>query len=868
MPCRTMRATLMQSVRVARTTVSIRHYLLLVLALMMYVVSAYLAVFHFTEGLPAQRVHVRWAPNVSTPERERAERAHGLARGVPLEGRTWQYLIRKRSRADIQRLVTDPRVEDTFHVDRARLRVQLDRPDLSPRARAWLEADWLGYISLALALIAALITWWSRRTLRVIALAVRRSTDRAALWIEKPAPSLSAARHPAAWAIVLAVVWAVIVIPYVAVGPPDMDEYFTGVVSTNVAVNALRHGAWPFWSLDFGLGAPQPLRYHFIFHPLAPLCLAADCQAVLRSIVSIHLLVGALFTMMLALRFTRSRLLVLAAGLTYCMSSSVANLMFTDDWPLTMLHESAIPVMVYAVLEIGDARARRDALLWSLVLGGVAGLILSITFPIPTLIMVAIIALSTSELRQRLPWFMLAAVLTILIGTAHLHHIYTEYVREPRNLMRADHDEFTLVQHLWSAFVRPFPAIGGALNWRTVFFGAPFAIAATAAAASIRDKRIRPILVGLLVGILGFVIPPSWLFNLNTAQWTYRAEVNAFGILLAVAGLDRWTTGNRLAWRNIIVATQLCWVVVAFAPTWWTVAAIAMGLGQFPHSILRSPGIAEQIAARERAVPGRVIFAPQAYDALRQPLLFNSAGLAPNELPVLRVPTVSAVINGISADALYPQSAVMESQLQAAAHTVDTRPLLNVLGIRYILAHGSDTVAEGLSEIQQWNGLRLYGNDQAWPEAFFVDALRDDRIPRLAGCGHDRFLCADFSKYDLHRRDDPLQITRLYDGFRLTFPSRQSRRYILITQWYYPEWRVTEGRASLQRASEQLIGVDIAPGERSIKVQYRPYLRASLFAMGLGTEVAVGIAIAIVGTRRRIQHDHRAPIHPPDVARS
>ena len=843
-------------------------FLLIGLAIAAAVVAADLAWFQFTMGPPAQRVHIRWAPTISAAERGRAEREHGLIAGVLFEGRTWQYLLRKRSRTDIQRLVTDPRVEDTFHIDRVRLRVQLDRPDLPPRTRAWLEDDWLGYISLALALIAAVSIWSSRRTLRDVALAVRWTTDRAARWIEEPASSAMAARRTPAWAIVLALVWSVIVIPYVAVGPPDMDEYFTGVVSTNVAINAVRHGAWPFWSLDFGLGAPQPLRYHFIFHPLAPLCLAADCQAVLRSIVSIHLLVGALFTMLLAMRFTRSRLLVLAAGLTYCMSSSVANLMFTDDWPLTMLHESAIPVMVYAVLAIGDARAWRDALQWSLILGGVAGLILSITFPIPTLIMVAIIALSTSELRQRLPWFILAAVLTILIGTAHLHHIYAEYVREPKNLMRADHDELTLVQHLWSAFVRPFPGIGAPLSWRTVFFGAPFAIAATTAAATIRDKRIRPILVGLLLGILGFVIPPSWLFNLNTAQWTYRAEVNVFGILLAVAGLDRWTSGNRLAWRNIIVATQLCWVVVAFAPTWSTVAAISIGLGQFPHTILRSPGIAEQIAAREHAVPGRVIFAPQAHDALRQPLLFNSAGLAPNELPVLRVPTVSAVINGISADALYPQSAVMESELKAATHTVDSRPLLNVLGIRYVLAHGGDTVAEGLPEIQRWNELRMYGNDQAWPEAFFVDALRDDRIPRLPGCGHDRFLCADFSKYDLHRRDDPLQITRLYDGFRLTFPSRESRRYILITQWYYPEWRVTEGRASLQRAAEQLIGVEIAAGERSITVQYRPYLRASLFAMGLGTEVAVGIAIAIVATRRRIQSDHRAPIHPPDVARS
>jgi len=151
--------------------------------------------------------------------------------------------------------------------------------------------------------------------------------------------------------------------------------------------------------------------------------------------------------------------------------------------------------------------------------------------------------------------------------------------------------------------------------------------------------------------------------------------------------------------------------------------------------------------------------------------------------------------------------------------------------------------------VQAWtNGLRLYENDEAWPEVFFVDSLRNDPVPRLAGCGHDRFLCADFSKYDLHRRAEPLQITRRDDGFRLTFPPSDSPRHILITQWYYPEWTVTEGRASIHRAAEQLIGVEVAPGERSVTIQYRPYLRAALFAMGIATEVIVGIAIAVLAT--------------------
>ena len=75
----------------------------------------------------------------------------------------------------------------------------------------------------------------------------------------------------AGWAVLI-LVWAALALPYIAVGTDDFEEYFTAATTTRLAVDAMRHGAWPLWSLDLGLGAPQPLRFHFITHPLAPLC--------------------------------------------------------------------------------------------------------------------------------------------------------------------------------------------------------------------------------------------------------------------------------------------------------------------------------------------------------------------------------------------------------------------------------------------------------------------------------------------------------------------------------------------------------------------------------------------------------------------
>jgi len=85
-------------------------FLLIGLAIAAVVIAADLAWLHLTIGPPAQRVHVRWAPTVSISERVQAEQEHGLVNGVPFEGGTWQYFLRKRSRPEIQQLLSDPRV--------------------------------------------------------------------------------------------------------------------------------------------------------------------------------------------------------------------------------------------------------------------------------------------------------------------------------------------------------------------------------------------------------------------------------------------------------------------------------------------------------------------------------------------------------------------------------------------------------------------------------------------------------------------------------------------------------------------------------------------------------------------------------------
>jgi len=139
-------------------------------------VAGWLAYLQWTVGPPAQRVNIRWASQISAAERSQAERELGLAAGEQLEGRTWRYVLRQRSREDIQRILTDRRVEDTFHIDRGALRVGLDRPDMSSRLRTLLESDRVGDISLFLALVGTFLWWRARAAFLTV---VRRSAQSA-----------------------------------------------------------------------------------------------------------------------------------------------------------------------------------------------------------------------------------------------------------------------------------------------------------------------------------------------------------------------------------------------------------------------------------------------------------------------------------------------------------------------------------------------------------------------------------------------------------------------------------------------------------------------------------------------------------------
>src|SRR5262245_10312839 len=91
---------------------------LLVLAAAMAALGVYLRDLDDGQGPAVQRVNIRWAATVSAEERLRVEQEAGLRSGRLVQDRTWSYLLANRSGDNIGRIVRDPRVEDTFQIDR------------------------------------------------------------------------------------------------------------------------------------------------------------------------------------------------------------------------------------------------------------------------------------------------------------------------------------------------------------------------------------------------------------------------------------------------------------------------------------------------------------------------------------------------------------------------------------------------------------------------------------------------------------------------------------------------------------------------------------------------------------------------------
>jgi hypothetical protein len=654
--------------------------------------------------------------------------------------------------------------------------------------------------------------------------------------------------------LVLLGAWLIFALPFVAVGPNDVEDFYTGVVTTRMVVDSVAEGAWPFWNMDSALGVPQPFRFHFITHPFSPLCRVADCGVVLRAAAAFQALLGALFVVLLLRRLTSDEPVAVLAGLTFLFCSSIVQPTYLDDWSTAALPEASLPILIYAAYALLNTDKPREALKWSLLLGLVAGFTLSMFFPFAVLAATAVFFLVQPRATlSRWPWLSLAALVGVLICAAHVYHLAEQYRLTPIGVGRDNHEEPTLLTYASSALIAPLHRPGVETSWRTIFFGGPLTIAAAWGFLSLKRPGLRPFKLAFIVSLVLLWMPESWLFNLMTHRWGYRSGINMFGIVLgacAIAQLRRSQGRARIA--SAVMALQLVALGAAFWPQWiaMTRAWVDPDLRARSQRVKDNYGITAAIAALHADAPGRVAFAPNTYDLTRR-FMLTREGLAPNQLQVAGVPSLYAEAHGITLDPIVPMRYAFIGISPPTSTTVTNVSTLDVLGVRYVLAMPDDTVSDRLRLIRTVGGVRILENPDPWPEAFFVSGFPSTPLPRVPDCGHDRFLCVDFDRAGLEREPEAIAIDRHRDGMTLTFAPSDRPRHLIVTQWYQPYWRVNQGSARIVRAAEQLVGLEIPAGEQRVTIEYLPVVRATLFCLGIATELAALVWIAWLSLSER-----------------
>lgn len=110
-------------------------------------------------------VNVRWAVGVDAGARQSLERRFGLESARWLEGTTWRYVLRNRSRENIAALVAHLSVEDTHDIDRSELTAPGPHVEVSVRGWSTLvraAQDGLFQVqSLILVVCGSLLLWFA-----------------------------------------------------------------------------------------------------------------------------------------------------------------------------------------------------------------------------------------------------------------------------------------------------------------------------------------------------------------------------------------------------------------------------------------------------------------------------------------------------------------------------------------------------------------------------------------------------------------------------------------------------------------------------------------------------------------------------------
>jgi hypothetical protein len=559
------------------------------------------------------------------------------------------------------------------------------------------------------------------------------------------------------------------------------------------------------------------------------------------------------------------RVAAVVCAVSVVFSTTIAQPMYVDDWFIHVITWSLLPWSALLLLRLLDARDARSAATFALGLGLALGFQLAtglIVRAASQALILAPLALGRPHaMRRRLGGLAAASVIGIVCGAPNPALLLEEMLYAGSDVAdRVEHDSLPLSAHLWGAFLRPFPTLlglspGDQGSWQVVGFGPVLAVLALFEIFKGRGTgTVRPLSSGLVFSFAWMILPPSASYNLFSATWTFRDGINFYGILLGGLFLSRVPPRPRLALAG------LQWMLL--------LAAVGPLLKQ-PMMRALEPSRQGVATARDVEPPGALVRALQAASAgqharflfaprfMAERGAFDVDGIMHNSLAYYGVPIVNVLTRGIATSPLHPDIGLLEGEIRLGQRALFDSTLLNVLGITHVLAMPDDVYGEGLAPEMRLRGRRgvsmlVLRNRDAWPPAVFVDEeAAGIRLPRLSGCEHDRFLCADFGPVLNHRlAGPPIAFERLHDSMTIVVPRSATDRTVMLSTWFRRGWRACPAEAAVFPVFEQLIGVRIPAGVSEVRLAYRPWLRVWIHVSS-GIVLLVGGLLFVLLLRRR-----------------
>ena len=846
--------------RVAPWTVRRADCVFVILALVTYASAGWIARLQQTEGPPAQRVHIRWAPDVLPVGRLHAERELGLFEGEQLDGRTWRYFLRKRSRQDIARLLSDRRIEDTFHIDRQALRIQIDRPDLSERARALLESDRLDEISVFLIGASIVLAWCARRML-IAVVYVSAST------IGKVFERRRERTYPTWLELAIgAAIGILFLIPPLLYGPYELEFVQNSILPNQVFYSELFHGRWLYWLNNLGFGTPMPLGIPLMFHPaFAPLVAFTSLRVTMTAVWLVQMAVMVVYFLRL-LAATDIRLPGLRLLLTAFLVASAPSIFYfyQTDWIEYVIAWTLYPVLVFYLRAAILSEARERFWLTALRLGLLFGFWVINGHPgfIITSVLAMTVYVVVAAAPERRVYLCLgtAAALCVAIASSRIYTLVRELRLFP--VTSEDRGGVDMTSYI-GAFVWPLASNGGRAPFIGFGIGAA-AIAALGSFARVMDAHLRGCVAAFFVSAAFNVIPSStWSWILpGISPFTFRDPMVFFGLLAGGHVLQRAFRARQRAYRYaaavlLLLQVMQQWFLLA-APTLDQPRQRADKLQFYRHQG-HAFGLGRVLVDNARRFGPR-IYLSRDVDKVMQGNLSSDGIHLSSDLVLLGLNPVNGWFKNVSVAVMQPPMALMESFISGDSNVISNPTLLDVLGINLVLTTEHETsVPSGLQVVarphvhdERLSDLVVLANADAWPEAVLLsrDAYNLE-LPIHPGCAHAGAMCRDYEPLSRMRLNGSVSLQVSNGRYVAQFPPSDEERLLFISAMYRPEWRAaaTRGALTIHPVANAFLGVTVPAGVTDVSVEFTPRIQIAL--TWLSNLVLLGSAAAVFLRRRR-----------------